>query len=73
MSPVFLDIVAVFALFRRSVLNLLIIVTLLYTTVLSLFYRAHPHYHFLVTIARILFSYSLVKDRRLVTVGFCIW
>ena len=67
MSPVFLDIVAVFALFRRSVLNL-------YTTVLPLFYRAHPHYHFLVlTIARILFSYSLVKDRRLVTVGFCIW
>ena len=48
MSPAFLDIVAAFALFRRSAINLLIIVILLRNTVLPLFYRAHPYYHLLV-------------------------
>ena len=37
MSPAFLDIVAAFALFRRSAINLLIIVILLHNTVLPLF------------------------------------
>ena len=44
MSPAFLDIVVAFALFRRSAINLLIIVTIRYNTAFTPICRAQPHY-----------------------------
>ena len=72
MPPAFLDIVAAFALFRRSAINLPIIVTLFHNTILPLFCRAHPltPYKRLVYILKIHVKYIHFRSRRTLNTSY---